>query len=67
VPVIANNRIGTEIYDNSRITFYGGSFIAGQQGEVVAQVSLVARCCVYAWQAWMIVTRAFDCLACRWA
>eukprot|EP00775_Hariotina_reticulata_P005991 gene5991-6229_t len=38
VPVIASNRIGTETFEESDITFYGGSFIAGPTGEVLAQV-----------------------------
>jgi len=39
-PVIASNRIGTETFENSHITFYGGSFIAGPSGEIVAQVGI---------------------------
>lgn len=35
IPVIASNRIGTESFDDSRITFYGSSFIAGAQGELI--------------------------------
>ena len=38
VPVVASNRIGTETFGDSSITFYGGSFIAGPTGEVVAQI-----------------------------
>eukprot|EP00887_Chlorella_sp_A99_P003255 scaffold9.g3255.t1 len=37
VPLVASNRIGREEFDGSHITFYGGSFIAGPTGEVVAQ------------------------------
>lgn len=40
VPVIANNRVGEEVYEKSRIKFYGGSFISGQHGEVLAQVGV---------------------------
>lgn len=36
--MIANNRVGEEVYEKSRIRFYGGSFISGQHGEVLAQV-----------------------------
>lgn len=43
VPVIASNRIGTERFEQSEITFYGGSFIAGPTGEVVAQVGAEGR------------------------
>ena len=44
IPVVACNRVGTETVGvgeqqtKSHITFYGGSFIAGPTGEVVAQV-----------------------------
>lgn len=38
VPLVASNRIGTETFGSSSITFYGGSFIAGTTGEIVAQV-----------------------------
>ena len=37
VPVIASNRIGTERFDNSRITFYGSSFITDNKGQVITQ------------------------------
>lgn len=37
LPVVASNRIGTEKFEHSHITFYGGSFIAGPAGEIVAQ------------------------------
>lgn len=36
VPVIASNRIGTEVFAKSRITFYGSSFICGHTGEMLA-------------------------------
>ncbi len=36
-PVIAANRIGTEQEGDSRITFYGSSFIADGTGQVVAK------------------------------
>lgn len=39
VPIIAANRIGKEEFENSNITFYGGSFITDETGSVVAQVS----------------------------
>lgn len=39
IPVIASNRIGIEDDDESRITFYGSSFIAGPQGNKVAEAS----------------------------
>lgn len=37
-PVIACNRVGKESGDNTEITFFGGSFITGPTGEIVAQV-----------------------------
>jgi N-carbamoylputrescine amidase len=40
-PVVASNRVGRETFSGppaSEITFYGGSFVGGQEGEVVAQV-----------------------------
>ncbi|KAI3429387.1 hypothetical protein D9Q98_005482 [Chlorella vulgaris] len=37
LPVVASNRIGKERFENSDITFYGGSFIAGPTGEIVVQ------------------------------
>jgi len=36
VPVVASNRIGTERHEAATMTFYGSSFIAGPQGEIVA-------------------------------
>lgn len=38
VPIMASNRIGVETFEQSQITFYGGSFIAGPTGEILAQV-----------------------------
>lgn len=40
VPIVVSNRIGTETFSNSSITFYGGSFIAGHYGEVLKQVGV---------------------------
>lgn len=37
IPVIASNRIGVEEDDESNITFYGSSFIAGPQGNKVIE------------------------------
>ncbi|RJE86175.1 N-carbamoylputrescine amidase [Paenibacillus sp. 1011MAR3C5] len=37
VPVIASNRVGLESDEDSSITFYGSSFIAGPQGNKVAE------------------------------
>ncbi|MBS0471696.1 MAG: N-carbamoylputrescine amidase [Proteobacteria bacterium] len=38
MPLIASNRIGKETGKTSEITFYGSSFIAGPQGEIVAEM-----------------------------
>jgi N-carbamoylputrescine amidase len=39
LPVIASNRIGTEVAPDGReVTFYGSSFIADQTGQLVAKV-----------------------------
>ncbi len=36
MPLVASNRIGREVGDNCAVTFYGSSFIAGPQGELLA-------------------------------
>ena len=38
-PLVASNRIGTEQGDDSEITFYGTSFIAGPQGELLQEAT----------------------------
>lgn len=37
MPVVASNRVGIEEDEDSKITFYGSSFIAGPQGNKVAE------------------------------
>jgi N-carbamoylputrescine amidase len=39
MPVVASNRIGLEADDDSSITFYGSSFIAGPQGNKIAEAN----------------------------
>lgn len=39
VPVVASNRVGTEEDEDSKITFYGSSFIAGSQGNILKEAS----------------------------
>lgn len=39
MPVIASNRVGLEGDEDSSITFYGSSFIAGPQGNKVAEAN----------------------------
>ena len=40
VPLVASNRLGTETFTDSEITFYGGSFIADHKGGIVRQVRI---------------------------
>ena len=47
-PVVASNRIGTESIDNSSITFYGSSFIAGSTGQLLAEADRSAETVVTA-------------------
>jgi N-carbamoylputrescine amidase len=42
-PVVASNRIGTETDENSSVTFYGSSFIAGATGELLAEADRSAE------------------------
>ncbi|KHL94985.1 carbon-nitrogen hydrolase [Paenibacillus sp. IHB B 3415] len=37
IPVVASNRIGEEVDEDSSINFYGSSFIAGPQGNKIAE------------------------------
>lgn len=37
MPVVASNRIGTESFDDTGITFYGSSFITDNQGKMIAR------------------------------
>lgn len=37
MPVVASNRIGTELGESCSLTFYGSSFIAGPTGEILEQ------------------------------
>jgi N-carbamoylputrescine amidase len=37
IPVVASNRIGIEEDEDSRIVFYGSSFIAGPQGNILIE------------------------------
>lgn len=39
LPVIASNRIGTESFDTSKITFYGSSFITDNKGQIISQTT----------------------------
>lgn len=39
VPVIASNRVGVEEDEDSKITFYGSSFIAGPQGNKIVEAN----------------------------
>lgn len=37
VPVVASNRIGIETFADSKITFYGSSFITNEVGSIIAE------------------------------
>jgi N-carbamoylputrescine amidase len=39
IPVIASNRIGAEVDEDSKIKFYGSSFIAGPQGNKILEAN----------------------------
>lgn len=39
IPVVASNRIGEETAGAASLTFYGSSFIAGPQGQILAEAS----------------------------
>jgi N-carbamoylputrescine amidase len=51
VPVVASNRIGVESDEDSSITFYGSSFIAGPQGNKIKEAGRTEEC---------ILTAEFD-------
>lgn len=38
IPVIASNRVGTESDDDSKMTFFGSSFIASEEGIILAEM-----------------------------
>ncbi len=39
IPVVASNRVGQEVQDNSTMTFYGSSFISGPDGEIIQSLN----------------------------
>lgn len=39
IPVVASNRIGTESVNDSSMTFFGSSFIAGDDGEKIVELN----------------------------
>ena len=43
VPVVASNRVGTETIDDSRITFYGSSFITDHKGRIETQADRISE------------------------
>ena len=52
MPLVASNRIGREVAPGGRdVTFYGSSFIAGHDGQVVAQAARDAE---------QVITASFD-------
>ena len=48
LPVVASNRIGVETAGAQGLTFYGSSFIAGPQGEVLAQADRLSEAVITA-------------------
>lgn len=48
LPVIASNRIGQETIDDSTITFYGSSFIAGPTGELIREADRLTESVILA-------------------
>ncbi len=48
LPVVASNRIGIETAGDRTLVFYGSSFIAGPQGEVLAQADRTAEAVITA-------------------
>lgn len=51
MPLVASNRVGEEFGKGFSMTFYGSSFIAGPQGEIVQQAGRSEEC---------VLTAAFD-------
>lgn len=39
IPVVASNRVGTESFADSSITFYGSSFITDNKGSIIAKAN----------------------------
>ncbi|ENM6584109.1 N-carbamoylputrescine amidase [Vibrio alginolyticus] len=48
VPVIASNRVGTEVDDGIETTFYGSSFITDHTGEKIAEAPRQGETIIYA-------------------
>ncbi|ELA7314496.1 N-carbamoylputrescine amidase [Vibrio alginolyticus] len=48
VPVIASNRVGTEVDDGIEITFYGSSFITDHTGAKIAEAPREGETIIYA-------------------
>ncbi len=48
VPVIASNRVGTEVDDGIETTFYGSSFITDHTGAKIAEAPLEGETIIYA-------------------
>ena len=43
MPVVASNRIGTETFAKSEITFYGSSFITDNKGQKIAEMDRTSQ------------------------
>lgn len=57
VPLVASNRIGTEEGETCTVTFYGSSFIAGPDGDKVAETNRTDTAVVTAAFDWEAVAR----------
>jgi len=56
MPLVASNRVGHEVIDDSEITFYGSSFIADQEGQKAAEADRASE---------TVLTAEFDLDACH--
>lgn len=48
MPVVAANRVGTEISPNSRLAFYGSSFITNEIGQKITEADRASETIIYA-------------------
>jgi N-carbamoylputrescine amidase len=48
MPVVAANRVGTEISPNSKLSFYGSSFITNETGQKITEADRASETIIYA-------------------
>jgi hypothetical protein len=58
MPLAASNRVGVEEDEDSRITFYGSSFIAGPTGQKIAEAGRSEETCLVAEFDWTVSSPA---------